>query len=76
MNDDLCARIAAALEAAKAEMEGAPDADTYYAMAVRAMVEAREWLATPPASPHRAPPPARSPPAQSASAAAAARARR
>jgi hypothetical protein len=69
MGEDLCARIASALEAAKAEMEGASDADTYYAMAVRAMAEARGWLATPQAAQHNEPPPARSRPAQSAAAA-------
>lgn len=44
MGEDLCARIAAALEAAKAEMAGASDADIYRAMAVRAMTEAKDWL--------------------------------
>lgn len=52
MGEDLCARISAALEAAKAEMEGASDADTYYAMAVSAMAEAKDWLATHQDAPH------------------------
>lgn len=62
--EDLCARIAAALEAAKAEMAGASDADTYRAMAERAMAEARGWLATPQDAPHSEPLPALTPQAE------------